>query len=165
MERCSSIDKSAKFLYTLKQLPKTHIKYLTMDFQINKKIQKFFEDRPEVLAVYLFGSYIKSRENKDSDIDLAVLIDHQSICRSSEIIKEYTVGLARALRKDFHIIVMNRAGEELLAQIFKNGSCILIRNERANSTFKMVKHAMIAEFSYYRDLMKKGFLRQIGGGE
>ena len=162
---CSSIDKLTKFLYTLKQLPKTHIKYLTMDFQINKKIQKFFEDRPEVLAVYLFGSYVKNRENKDSDIDLAVLIDHQSISRSSEIIKEYTVGLARSLRKDFHIIVMNQAGEEILAQIFKNGSCILNRNERLNATFKMVKHAMIAEFSYYRDLMKKGFLRQLGGGE
>ncbi len=136
-----------------------------MDIQINKKIQKFFEDRPEVLAVYIFGSYVKNRENRDSDIDLAVLIDHQSISRSSEIIKEYTVGLARAVRKDFHIVVMNRAGEELLAQIFKNGSCILNRNESVNSTFKMIKYAMIAEFSYYRDLMKKGFLRQLGGGE
>ena len=136
-----------------------------MDIQIKKNIQKFFEDRPEVLAVYLFGSYVKNRENKDSDIDLAVLIDHQSISRSSEIIKEYSVGLARSLRKDFHIIIMNQAGEEILAQIFKNGSCILNRNERLNATFKMVKHAMIAEFSYYRDLMKKGFLRQLGGGE
>jgi predicted nucleotidyltransferase len=136
-----------------------------MDIQINKKIQKFFEDRPEVLAVYIFGSYVKNRENRDSDIDLAVLIDHQSISRSTEIIKEYTVGLARAVRKDFHIIVMNHAGEELLAQVFKNGSCILNRNESVNSTFKMVKHAMIAEFSYYRDLMKQGFLRQLGGGK
>ena len=136
-----------------------------MDIQIKKKIQKFFEDRSEVLAVYLFGSYVKNRENRDSDIDLGVLIDHQSISRSSEIIKEYTVGLARAVRKDFHIVVMNRAGEELLAQIFKNGSCILNRNESVNSTFKMIKYAMIAEYSYYRDLMKKGFLRQLGGGE
>jgi predicted nucleotidyltransferase len=136
-----------------------------MDIQIKKQIQTFFEDRPDALAVYLFGSYVKNRENRDSDIDLAVLIDHQSISRSSEIIKEYTVGLAHAVRKDFHIVVMNQAGEELLAQVFKNGSCILNRNESVNSTFKMVKHAMIAEFSYYRDLMKKGFLRQLGGGK
>jgi len=37
------------------------------------KLTRVFQNYPDVLAVYLFGSYAEGRERTDSDIDLAIL--------------------------------------------------------------------------------------------
>lgn len=37
------------------------------------KLAQVFTRHPEVMAVYLFGSYAEGRERPDSDIDLAIL--------------------------------------------------------------------------------------------
>ena len=44
---------------------------------IIKKINQYFKERNEVMAVYLFGSYARGKERRDSDIDLAVLVDYK----------------------------------------------------------------------------------------
>jgi predicted nucleotidyltransferase len=41
--------------------------------QVLAKITPYFKDKPAVVAVYLFGSLVKNRQNKQSDIDLAIL--------------------------------------------------------------------------------------------
>lgn len=47
-----------------------------MDIQeIGKKASAYFFQKPEVKVVYLFGSMAKRKENKSSDIDIAVLLD------------------------------------------------------------------------------------------
>jgi len=38
-------------------------------------IKYYFELREDVIAVYLFGSTVKNKEHKDSDLDLAVLFE------------------------------------------------------------------------------------------
>ncbi|KKQ43061.1 MAG: putative nucleotidyltransferase [Microgenomates group bacterium GW2011_GWC1_37_8] len=46
---------------------------------IKAKISSYFVKRPEVLAVYLYGSQAKGFAREDSDIDLAILVkDHKS---------------------------------------------------------------------------------------
>ena len=134
-----------------------------MKSDILKKIGSFFEDRPEVIAVYLFGSFARGKEQRDSDLDLGVLLDHEEVRRQDDFMREYTVGLARVLRKDLHIVIMNNAGEGLTAQILKNGQCILNRKPELLSRFKMVSYAMIAEFADHRNRMKKGFVRRLFG--
>lgn len=134
-----------------------------MKSDIIKKIASFFKDRPEVIAVYLFGSYARGKEQRDSDLDLAVLLDHEEVRRQDDLMREYTVGLARVLRKDLHIVIMNNAGEGLTAQILKNGQCILNLKPELLSRFKMVSYAMIAEFADHRNRMKKGFVRRLFG--
>lgn len=39
------------------------------------KIRKFFKDKP-VIKAYLFGSYARNEQSKDSDIDILVELDH-----------------------------------------------------------------------------------------
>jgi predicted nucleotidyltransferase len=115
------------------------------------------------MAVYLFGSYERGKEQRDSDLDLAVLLDHEEVRRKDDLMREYSVVLARLLRKDLHLVTMNDAGEGLTAQILKNGQCILNRKPELLSRFKMVSYAMIAEFTDHRNRMKKGFVRRLFG--
>jgi predicted nucleotidyltransferase len=134
-----------------------------MKSYIIKKTSSFFKDRPEVIAVYLFGSFARGKHQKDSDVDLAVLLDHEEVHRRDHLMREYTVSLARVLRKDLHIVIMNNAGELLTAQILKNGQCIVNRKPELLSRFKMVSYAMIAEFADHRNRMEKRYVRRLLG--
>jgi predicted nucleotidyltransferase len=131
--------------------------------EIIRKIAVFFQDRPEVNAVYVFGSYARGREQKGSDLDLAILLDYGVVRRLNELKKEYVVHLSRILRKDLHLVILNNAGEEVVAQVFKYGQCIFNREPEILSRFRMVSYAMIAEFAYHRNLMKKGFMHGLFG--
>ena len=128
-----------------------------MESKLIEKISLYFIDRSEVIAVYIFGSYAKGQQQTGSDIDLAILIDQDNISHQNELIKQYTIELSRILRKDLHLIIMNSAGEDILAQIYKYGQCILNQNPDLLARFKMITFAMIADFAYYKNIMKKGF--------
>jgi len=132
-----------------------------MESKLIEKIRLYFNNRSEVIAVYLFGSYAKGRQQMDSDIDLAILISQNYISRQNELRRQYIIDLSRILRKDLHLVIMNSAGEDILAQIFKYGQCILNQNSDLLARFKMITYAMIVDFAFYKNIMKKGFTRRI----
>lgn len=127
------------------------------------KIAKYFEGRSEVVAAYLFGSRARGLEKQDSDIDLGVLVEKDALADQTDLRMDYAIGLARSLRKDLHIVIMNHAGEGILEQIFKYGECIFVRNPETLSLFKMARYAMVADFGYHKNLMEKTFLSKILG--
>jgi predicted nucleotidyltransferase len=122
------------------------------------KVALYFRDRPEVVAVYLFGSYAGGHEKKQSDVDLGVLLEERVVSSKRALETAYTIGLGKLLRKDFHIVVMNDAGEGILAQIFKRGRCIFVQDPETLSRFKMVSYCLIADFSFHRSLMERAFV-------
>lgn len=126
-------------------------------------IKDYFNGRHEVIAVYLFGSYAKGGEKKGSDVDIGILLKHKVICSETQLHSKYLIGLAKVTRKDFHFVFMNKAGENILAQIFKYGKCILNKSPYELSVFKMIKLSMIADFSYSLNIMKNGFLDKMFG--
>lgn len=134
-----------------------------MKSDIIKKIALYFENRSEVVAAYLFGSYARDREKQSSDIDLGVLLEHQAFCDQKDLRTTYAIELGRLLRKDFHLVIMNNAGEGVMTQIFKHGKCIFERKPEILSRFKTVSYAMIAEFGYHRVMMEKAFVSRILG--
>ena len=135
-----------------------------MDPVLIEKIAHFFEDRPEVVAAYLFGSYARGHAGPSSDVDVGVLIDQGKIPKDEDVTMTYTVGLGRRLRKDFHIVIMNHAGEGILAQIFKHGKCIFERDSEMFARFKTSMYSRIADFGYHRELMEKALVSRILGG-
>jgi hypothetical protein len=58
---------------------------------------------------------------------------------------------------------MNQAGEELLKQIFGKGECILVQDQKKLTHFEMAAYSRISGFSYYRNRMQNGLLRNILG--
>jgi hypothetical protein len=57
---------------------------------------------------------------------------------------------------------MNQAGEELLKQILSKGEYILVHDRKKLAQFKMVAYSRIANFSYYRNRIQDGLIRNIG---
>ena len=88
---------------------------------IHENITKFFENKKDIVAVYLFGSYADGKERISSDVDLAILFDDRDREAVNQRLDEYLVALSKSLRKDLHLTAMDSASEELLKQIFKKG--------------------------------------------
>jgi predicted nucleotidyltransferase len=127
-------------------------------------IKHYFRDKPEVIAVYLFGSQTKGEKRRSSDVDIGILLNTKNRAAEIEKRNQYMVDLANILRKEIHPIILNSAGEELMRQIFEKGDCILIKNQKKLSLFKMTMFARIADFGYYRNQMQAGLIRSIMEG-
>ena len=132
-----------------------------MKDKLINKLKAYFGDRSEVVAVYLFGSQATNKTVRSSDMDIGILLDTYDHNTETEKKNQYLVELANILRKEVHPVILNSAGEELMRQIFLKGKCILVRNPEKLSLFKMTMYARIADFSYYRDQMQSGLIRNI----
>jgi len=47
---------------------------MKLDKQISEKIKDYFTKKPEVVVVYLYGSYARGAACEDSDVDLGILM-------------------------------------------------------------------------------------------
>ena len=131
---------------------------------IHENIESFFENKKDIIAVYLFGSYADGRERAASDVDLAILFDNRDREAVNQRLDKYLVGISRSLRKDAHLIAMDFAGEELLKQIFKKGKCLVVNDSKKLAYFKMMAYSKIVNFHYYRSQMQSGIVRKVMEG-
>ena len=131
---------------------------------IENQIKSFFENKRDIVAVYLFGSYATGKVRSCSDIDLAILFDSRSRAIINRRLDKYLIELSRILRKDIHMTAMDFAGEGLLKQIFKNGKSIIINDTRKMSYFKMIAYSKIVDFHYHRRKMQSGIIRKVMEG-
>jgi predicted nucleotidyltransferase len=128
-----------------------------------KIIESFFENRTEVVAVYLFGSHAKGKNSKVSDIDLAILLKHDMLHEEDILYNNYMQTLSKLTKEDLHLVFMNNAGEGILFQIFKYGKCIVNNIPELLSRFKMTRYSMITDFALYQGRMQKSFIENILG--
>lgn len=131
---------------------------------MNERIIQFFRKRPEVVAVYLFGSQAREQATEGSDVDLAILLDPQAAVDETKLKRELLLGLSRILRKEIHLVILNRAGEMLTAQVFQYGKCLYNAKPHILSRFRATQFSKIADFAYLRNIMEKGFTRKIMEG-
>jgi predicted nucleotidyltransferase len=135
-----------------------------MKNNLTTRLKQYFKDKPEVIAVYIFGSQATGKKKRSSDVDVGILLNTKDRATEIEKRNQYMVDLADILRKEIHPIILNSAGEELMRQIFAKGDCILIKNQKKLSLFKMTMFARIADFGYYRNQMQSGLIRSIMEG-
>ena len=135
-----------------------------MNKYLADKIKSYFKEKPEVIAVYLFGSYAQGNEGRLSDIDIGILLHGSNRNTDFEKRIEYLMELSKILKKDIHPVILNSANEELVRQIFLKGRCLLVNDSRELSKYKMIMISRIADFAYYRNQMQSGFVSKVMEG-
>jgi len=133
---------------------------LTTDHVI-ATLEAYFTGKSEISAVYLFGSYARGLQRPDSDVDIALLFENADPAKVSEYTDAHYLAIARILRKELHLVPLNRAPERLLNQIFSRGQCILVNNPKEHAMFKMTAFAKIADFGFYRPKFEEAFTRKL----
>jgi len=124
-------------------------------------ITQYFETKNEVAAVHLFGSFASEKNRPMSDVDLAFLFLPAYLPSADQFCRRYLTDLGRLLRKDIHPVVMNRAGEVLLKQIFLKGRQVVVKNQAFASEFNMIAMSRIADFGFYLDRMQAGLKKRV----
>ncbi len=128
---------------------------------MEEKITQYFAAETEVAAVYLFGSFASQKNRPASDVDLAILFLPEYLLSADRFCGRYLTELGRQLRKDIHPVVMNRAGEVLLKQIFLKGKLLLRKNPAFVGEFNMTAMSRIADFGFYLDRMQAGLKKRM----
>ncbi len=94
---------------------------------LNQKIK-------DIISIYLFGSFQKGQMRKDSDIDIAVLLDG-----SLDNITRWEISciLSDKLDKDVDLINLRDASTVMRAQIVTGGQCIYESDKKKKNQFEM----------------------------
>jgi len=99
-----------------------------------RRIKEYFDNRPEILAVYLFGSLTRGHFNKNSDIDLSLLIDPKlNRIDVFDLKLEVAVELEKIFDIEFDIVIFNTAPIRLKHQIIK-GELVLEKDRQFRIT-------------------------------
>ncbi len=103
---------------------------------IERTLAPVWEANPGVVSAYLFGSHAAGRPHRESDLDLAVLLDRAvyPIARTRfDARLRLTGDLGRAARRDdIDLVVLNDAPPTLARAILTRGRRIFCRDAEAD---------------------------------
>lgn len=112
---------------------------------ILKKITAKLKQRPEVLAIYLFGSYAKGYAREDSDIDIGVMLDPDS-----ESVVPRIIAKGQDLGPDFYGLQFELEG--LLSSMpFNKEITVLLMN---NATAPLKRTVIMGHRLYAKDELR-----------
>ena len=121
-----------------------------------ERILRYFVERPEVIALYLFGSFDTQFERADSDIDLAVLVSDKQR-EELEILKsEYYNASPRFSVRTVDIVILDTAPTYLKHRILKTGRILL---DRSPSIRKEFTARVVQEYFDYKPIEDLYFSR------
>ena len=130
---------------------------------IEPVIEEYFYNQNEVIAVYLFGSYASKQCGDASDIDLAILCDftiHPEHFFNLEM--KYFKELSRLIPKNLDVVILNRRGELLTYEVFRNGKLIFERDRDTRIAFQVRRICDYLDFVPLMQQMRQGMMKKLG---
>lgn len=101
---------------------------------ISKDIVKLVRaELPDVLAIYLFGSFATNETNPESDIDIAIL---QESALPIDVLLKLSTRLTPAFNRDVDIIDLNLVATVFRMQIVSKGIRLFCNNDMACTVFE-----------------------------
>lgn len=97
--------------------------------QTEEILTNYFKDSPNISAVYLFGSEAMRLSNKQSDVDIAILFDRESV-PSRDSLLEMEDELTSLFKREVDLVVLNNASPIIRMQVLKKGKKIVEHNRK-----------------------------------
>lgn len=125
-----------------------------------KQLERYFTDRPDVLAAFLFGSQAKNTAGKISDWDIAVYFKPQGSGQVEweETNKDYSQenkiwdDLVDILKTDnVDLVVLNRAPSNIAASVISEGIPLIIKDRKLFLDFMLLTMRQAEDYSNFVD--------------
>ena len=127
-------------------------------------IHDYFAGQENVSCVYLFGSVAAGKQNKFSDVDIAVLFDPDVSRRLfSQKRLSFMDDLSRLLDRDVDVVVLNIVSCFLKFQVIKNGLRIYECPDRVERAFEARTIMEYFDFFPIRKRMETALINNIKG--
>lgn len=134
---------------------------------IIEKIAKYFSRKPQVIAVYLYGSFAKGEAKKDSDIDLGVVLGKKGRPRAFRIPQViFSQELSKLLREKVEVQDLSASSLEFSHRVLSEGKLIFCRDHAKRIDFETMvvrkyfdlKPYFEEYYHYLSQIAKKGEL-------
>lgn len=128
---------------------------------INKsKLAEIFEAYPEVIAVYVFGSYLEKKEEA-RDVDLAVLLE-QSVKSQADTYLSLYPCLAEVLAPlEPDLMFLQSASLPVRFEAVSSGKVIYSRDDERRTDFEYIVSGEYMDFRYHLDMARKELFESI----
>lgn len=107
-----------------------------MDRKDLKKIKNYFSKQPAVKLVYLYGSQASGSAKKESDIDLAILVDEKK-ADAFKTQLEAMSDLSSLLNKEVEVQNLNICKTTFSYRVICEGKVIYARDEQERIDFEL----------------------------
>jgi predicted nucleotidyltransferase len=118
-----------------------------------------------VVAVYLFGSFIKSEAKKASDIDVAFLLDEQAYKTDpiNAMSPAYLIaaGIAMHFDKETDVTILNSSSLEMSYEIMVTGKCVYEADPEVRQDYGIKIRGMYFDFKPFIDELRLNSLAKL----
>lgn len=118
---------------------------------INNKINILLEQF-DIKLVYIFGSYAKGTNTKNSDLDIAFLLGQYNFYDKLNLISEL-VGIFN--RDDIDVVILNDANSILKFQVIKYGKIVYMASEYEKVIFESKTMDEYMDMEFFRKRQKQ----------
>jgi uncharacterized protein len=127
-----------------------------------ERIVHYFRERNEVAALYLFGRFARGRKTKESDIDIAVLIDESGSGEKylERFRKEYFEASPGFSIGPVDIVILNTAPPFLKYQVLKRGRILFDRERKLRVRFTEKAITEYLDYKPIQDIYLKAAARR-----
>src|SRR3989304_7068418 len=99
---------------------------MKLNSKIRKKITDYFSKKPEIEAVYLYGSQAKNVARSDSDIDLAALVNDKGNFSGFDIPQtRYAHELQRIIHKEIEVQNLEDVSIDFAHRVLSEGQLLV----------------------------------------
>src|SRR5829696_7073944 len=104
---------------------------------ISKLHDRLAETGPELVAAWLYGSFARGTQRKDSDVDIALLLREPPGIELDNPASRLEIALEEVLGREVQAVVANSAPPDLLHRVFRDGVLLLDRDRRFRILFEV----------------------------
>jgi len=134
--------------------------------KLKDKIIEYFQDKKEVITVYLYGSIVTGKDAMNSDVDIALLTNpYKNLMESQRARVRYQTEISRLIERKVDLVFLQEAGELLSYQILSNGQVVVETDKKIHRSFRAYRLIKCLDFQFLEDRMKKGMITAMRGGQ
>lgn len=119
-----------------------------LDMGLEKLLQKF-----PIKLFYIFGSFAKGTNHKNSDLDIAVLLEGEPDSFIKLELLDELVGIFKTDTID--LTILNNADEVLRFQVIKYGKVLYMKDLTTKVTFETKTMSEYVDMEYFRNVQSK----------
>ena len=119
--------------------------------EVFKKLKEFLEKDPNIVFAIVFGSAVRGKLRKDSDIDVAIYVKNEL-----EPLKylELMSKLSDLVKREVHLVILNSASPLLRHQVMKEREILFIKDFDTYAKFREKTMTDYDEYLYISDNYK-----------
>lgn len=105
--------------------------------KLKEQIREVLKKHKEILVAYLYGSTVKGYEDKESDIDVGLLLKEDF--EADALYPAHIAGKIKekcGLDHEVDVRILNKRSHRFLHQVIKEGEIIISTNERERVRFE-----------------------------